>query len=165
MRPNSYIARLAGLEVHHGVVVNNHLQTSAPDIYAAGDVAEHQGMVYGIWGPSQFQGSLAGRNAAGDPVEFGGVPHSNMLKVLGFDMFSIGRINPEDASFMAIEGTVNDQYRSFIFRDQHLVGAILLGDTSQSAQIKKVIEQQRDCARLLQGPHHISSVSESLGSL
>jgi nitrite reductase (NADH) large subunit len=164
VRPNSYVARLAGLEVHSGIVVNNHLQTSVPDIYAAGDVAEHQGMVYGLWGPSQFQGSIAGLNAAGNPTEFLGVPRSSMLKVLGFDMFSIGDITPVDASYEVIEGTVNDHYQSYIFRDSHMVGAILLGDTTQSAHVKHIVEKQRDCSRILQGDHSVESVQAFLVS-
>ena len=158
VRPNSYVARLAGLEVHSGIVVNNHLQTSAPDIYAAGDVAEHLGVVYGLWAPSQFQGTAAGRNAAGDPVEFLGVPRSNVLKVLGFDMFSIGRIAAEDASYEIIDGTVHDHYQYFVFRDSRMVGAILLGDTAQSAHVKHTVEQQLDCSRVLQGDRDVASV-------
>jgi nitrite reductase (NADH) large subunit len=158
VRPNSYVARLAGLEVHSGIVVNNHLQTGVPDIYAAGDVAEHLGVVYGIWGPSQFQGTMAGLNAAGSTAEFVGIPRSNVLKVLGFDMFSIGRIVPEDASYDVIEGAVNGHYQSFIFRDSHMVGAILLGDTSQSAHVKHTVEQQQDCSRILQGDRDVTSV-------
>ena len=63
-----------GLEVNQGIVVNNLLVTSHPDVFAAGDVAEHRGQVYGIWGPAQYQGSIAGMNMAGGCVEFGGVP-------------------------------------------------------------------------------------------
>ena len=60
IRPNSHLARRAGLEVNQGVVVDNLLATSHPNVYAAGDVAEHHGQVYGVWGPSQYQGSIAG---------------------------------------------------------------------------------------------------------
>ena len=158
VRPNSYVARLAGLEVHSGIVVDNHLATSAPDIYAAGDVAEHLGVVYGLWGPSQFQGTAAGRNASGNPTEFLGVPRSNVLKVLGFDMFSIGCITLEDASYQVIEGQVNDHYQSFVFRDSHMVGTILLGDTSQSAHVKHTVEKRRDCSPILRGNRDIASV-------
>jgi nitrite reductase (NADH) large subunit len=162
VRANSYVARMAGLEVHHGIVVNNHLQTSAPNIYAAGDVAEHLGIVYGIWAPSQFQGTMAGLNAAGSPSEFLGVPRSNMLKVLGFDLFSIGCITAEDGSYAIFEGTVNDHYYAFIFRDSHMIGAILLGDTSESAHVKHAVEQKRDCSCILQGTRSIESVLEFL---
>ena len=103
IRANSSLAQQAGLEVKHGVVVNNHLTTSHPDVLAAGDVAEHKGVVYGLWTASQAQGTIAGRNLAGASAEFGGLPRSNTLKVLGLDMFSIGQIMPEDASFQVID--------------------------------------------------------------
>ncbi|MCP4456104.1 MAG: hypothetical protein GY809_32000 [Planctomycetes bacterium] len=73
-------------------------------------------------------------------------------------MFSIGRIVPEDASYDLIDGHVNGHYQSFVFRDSHMVGAILLGDTSQSAHVKHTVEQQRDCSRLLQGDGDVTSV-------
>jgi len=57
----------------------------------------------GFGGASQFEGSIAGLNIAGGCVEFGGIPRSNTLKVLGLDLFSIGQVNPEDASFRTFD--------------------------------------------------------------
>lgn len=162
VRANSYLARLAGLEVDKGIIVNNKLQTSIPDIYAAGDVAEHQGVLYGTWGPAQFEGSIAGLNAAGSPAEFGGIPRSNMLKVMGVDMFSVGQIQPEDGSYEVIDGELNDHYYYFLFHDTHMVGAILLGDTALSAAAKNTVEQGSDCSRLLQGEHDLQAVLDFL---
>jgi nitrite reductase (NADH) large subunit len=150
VRPNSYLARAAGLEVKNGVLVDNLLKTSQPDVFAAGDIAEHRGVVYGIWGPSQFQGSIAGMNAAGEKAEFAGVARSNMLKVLGVDLFSIGQIVLDDASFEAVEAEIDGKYYDFVFHDNYLVGSILLGDTSLSAGIKNVIEKHIDCSKVLQ---------------
>jgi len=165
VRSNSYVARLAGLEVNRGVVVDNLLCSSNPDILAAGDVAEHHGVHYGTWGPSQFQGAIAGGNAAGGRVQFAGIPRSNMLKVLGYDLFSIGRATPEDASYVTCEST--DESRGshyfFMFRDSYMVGAILLGDTQVSAQAKHVIEARVDCSLLLHGKPDTSEVLSFLG--
>lgn len=148
VRANSYLARMAGLDVGRGVMVNNQLRTSHPDILAAGDIAEHRGVSYGTWGPSQFQGTIAGMNAVGGGSQFAGIPRSNMLKVLGYDMFSIGQITPEDASFATSEELVDGNYRYFVFRDSHLVGAILLGDTSLSAAVKHAVETGLDCSAI-----------------
>ncbi|MBM4045734.1 MAG: pyridine nucleotide-disulfide oxidoreductase, partial [Planctomycetes bacterium] len=115
IRSNSYLARLAGLDVNQGVVVNNLLSSSHPNVLAAGDVAEHRGVIYGIWGPSQYQGSIAGMNAVGLGVEFGGIPRSNTLKVLGLDLFSIGLVEPEDASYTAIDQETDGKYFRFLF--------------------------------------------------
>jgi len=149
IRANSYLARMAGLEVGRGVVVDNHLVCSHPSVLAAGDVAEHRGTVYGIWGPSQYQGSIAGMNAAGQAAEFRGIPLSNTLKVLGVDLFSIGLIEPEDASYQVVESETDDRYLRFLFRDGRMAGAILLGDTSSATAVKKAVETARDFSGLL----------------
>ena len=149
VRPNSYLARRAGLEVNKGVVVDNLLYTSHPHVLAAGDVAEHRGTLYGAWGASQFQGSIAGMNAAGLGTEFGGIPRSNTLKVLGLDLLSIGQFEPEDASFHVIEREADGRYARFVFRDAHLVGAILLGDTAAASPLKKAVETRADFSGLL----------------
>ena len=154
IRSNSHLARRAGLEVNQGVVVSNLLATSHPDVFAAGDVAEHHGLVYGIWGPSQYQGSIAGLNLAGGSVEFGGIPRSNTLKVLGLSLFSIGQINPEDASFRTFDREADGRYFRFVFRDNRLVGAVLLEDSTLTATLKR---GRRGQSRLLgavgQVPH------------
>ena len=162
VRSNSYIARLSNIDVNKGILVNNKLRSSAPDILAAGDVAEHQGTLYGTWGPSQFQGTIAGINAAGGSADFAGIPRSNMLKVLGYDMFSIGRITPEDGSYQVLESTGNGDYQFFMFRDSHLEGCILLGDTSLSAGVKEAIETQIDFSEALQRRLGTAPVTELL---
>jgi nitrite reductase (NADH) large subunit len=149
IRSNSYLGRMSGLEVNRGVVVNNMLATSDPDVYAAGDVAEHFGCVYGTWGPAQYQGSIAGMNAVGNNTEFGGIPRSNTLKVLEVELFSIGQIEAEDASYDTVDQEKDDKFYRFVFRDSHLVGAILLGDTKLATGIKKSIEGKKDFSSIL----------------
>jgi nitrite reductase (NADH) large subunit len=151
VRSNSYLARLAGLEVNRGVVVDHNLATTHPGVFAAGDVAEHLGIVYGVWGPAQHQGSIAGMNVVGLGAEFGGIPRSNTLKVLGVELFSIGTVVPEDASFRAVDRKADGAFDRFVFRDTHLVGAVLLGDASASAAVKHAVESRTDCSELLGG--------------
>jgi len=148
VRSNSYLARLAGLEVGGGVLVDRYLRSSDPHIYAAGDIAEHQGVLYGTWGPAQHQGTIAGLNAAGEENVCGGFPRANSLKVLGTDLFSIGQVHPEDGSYLQVEDD-GDKYRQFTFRDGRLVGAILLGDTALAPTVKRLIEGKESCADLL----------------
>jgi len=158
IRANSYLARAAGLQVNQGILVNDYLQTSHPDIYAAGDLAEHRGISYGLWGAAQFQGSIAGMNAAVQKTEFGGIPRSNSLKVLGVNLFSIGKFEPDDGSYILIEQEKDDTYERFVFHDTHLVGAILYGDTSRSAHVKKAIETTMDFSKILQTRADISEI-------
>ncbi len=149
VRSNSYIARLAGLHVNQGIIVNDYMQTSDPNVYAAGDITEHRGVLYGLWNAAQFQGSIAGMNAAGKQVEFGGIPRSNSLKVLGADLLSIGKFEAEDGSDIIIEAECGGNYSRFVFRDSHLVGSILYGNTAIGGEIKNAIEKKHDFSGLL----------------
>jgi len=149
VRSNTCLARKAGLDVNNGIVVDHYMQTSNENIYAAGDTAEFQGQLYGIWNPAQYQGSIAGMNALGQKAEFGGIPRSNTIKVMGVDMFSIGQIKTEDGSYTVLEDSHDDTYRAFIFRDNLIVGCILLGDTKLAAVVKDYIEKKKDLSSLL----------------
>ncbi len=70
VRSNLDLAHQAGLEIKQGLLVDSTMKTSHPDVFAAGDVAEYRGMLYGLWVPSQSQGTVAGMNAAGQASEF-----------------------------------------------------------------------------------------------
>ncbi len=145
VRTNSYLPRLAGLKVKEGVVVDSSLQTTCENIYAAGDLAEYQSIAYGTWGPAQFQGAIAGMNAAGGTSQFGGIPRSHILKVLGVDMISMGQIQATDASYKTYEIMTAERYGLLVFRDDRLQGSILVGDTSLASKLKKLMESGTNC--------------------
>lgn len=149
VRPNTSIARKTGIEVNNGVIVDNHMRTSQPDIFAAGDVAEHNGQVYGSWAASQFQGSIAALNAAGIPTKFGGLPRSSTVKALGLDLTSIGKFMPEDGSYIVVEEEKESAYLEFVFRDGRMQGAILIGHPELAASAKKAIETGMDFSGIL----------------
>jgi nitrite reductase (NADH) large subunit len=162
VRPNTEVAQHAGLAVNRGVVVDDYLTTSHPNVLAAGDLTEHRGTVYGLWGVSQFQGTIAGLNAMGRRTQFGGVPRSNVLKVLGIDLFSIGVVEPEGFGCEIVDQEQEGKYVRFVFREGRLVGAILLGDVGPTAVIKKAIETSADLGALLRTQ---PSAIEILGEL
>ena len=149
VRPNTSVPLQANLTVNRGVIVDDYLRTNSEDIFAAGDLSEHRGVCYGLWTPAQLQGKIAGLNAVGGQMEFSGIPRSNGLKVLNFDLFSIGKVNPDGADHMTFEDRENSHYRYFVFRDAQLVGAVLMGDTSLAASVKRLIETKASCADIL----------------
>lgn len=163
VRANSHLARSAGLRVNRGVLVDDMLATSHPDVFAAGDVAEHRGVVYGIWGPAQSQGSIAAMNMATAPTEFGGLPRSNTLKVLGLNMFSIGQITAQDASFREMQWEDEDRYVRFLLQDGRLVGAILLGDIRLAAGVQRAVESRQDLSSFGRNRHGVEELLEFLG--
>ena len=146
VRPNSYLARQAGLAVHRGVVVDDRLVSSDPSILAAGDVAEHRGTLYGIWPAGFSQGAVAGCNAGGGNAVFSGLAPSTRIKVLDVDLFSCGEIHPEDASTTLCESERDGVYRAVYRRDGQLAGAVLYGDTTGAGRLKEIVESGRQAS-------------------
>ncbi|HDP35415.1 MAG TPA: pyridine nucleotide-disulfide oxidoreductase, partial [Candidatus Hydrogenedentes bacterium] len=149
VRANTHLARRAGLQVQNGIVVDSRLRTSNADIFAAGDAAEWDGIVYGLWEPARRQGAVAGQNAAGADMAFGGMPRMNTLKVLGIDLFCIGVVTAEDGGFVEIAEETDGVYRRFLFHDNRLVGAILIGDTKIAASATRAIKEHANLSHLM----------------
>lgn len=142
VRPNIALAKEAGLEVNRGVVVNQHMQTSHPDVFAAGDVTEFQGVCYGLWIPAKKQGEVAGRNASGDPADYNAEPPSAKLKVLGLDLFSIGQFSSSEQGDRLVTWREEGKFVSLNLRDGKIIGANLLGKTGLDQKVKKTVESR-----------------------
>ncbi|NOY14551.1 MAG: FAD-dependent oxidoreductase [Deltaproteobacteria bacterium] len=148
VRPNSCLARQAELKVKRGLLVDDRMATSAADIFAAGDITEHNGRLYGIWPASYAQGAVAGINAAGGSAEFTDLSMATRIKVVDVDLFSIGQLNLADASYRLIEKCDGENYCGLVCRDNHLLGAALFGDTSLAGLLKESIEKEIQLAEL-----------------
>lgn len=165
VRSNISMAKAAGLNVNQGIIVDDSMRTSHPDIFAAGDSAEHKGIVYGTWSPALAEGLTAGNTAGGGSVVFTGLPRSNLLKVLGIDMYSIGPTAPAEPLDMLVEERSNGYYTSFLFRGNHLIGSMLLGDASLSGKVKKAIEEKMDLSQLVGKKPDVTQVKEYLAGI
>jgi nitrite reductase (NADH) large subunit len=148
IRSNVRLAQQAGLEVNRGVVVDEHLRTSAEDIYAAGDVAEFRGQVYGIIPACVEQAKVAALNMLGDEVAYEGTIPSNTLQVAGIDCASIGVVHPpENEGYHELRKLEAGVYKKLVLKDGRLVGAILLGDKKDAAPISRLIQRGVDVSR------------------
>jgi len=146
IRPNVAIARVAGLEVNRGIVVNDHMVTSDPSIYAVGECAEHNGIAYGLVAPLYEQGiALAEHITGGQGKGYQGSVLSTQLKVAGCDLFSGGKIH-EDENTQAI--IVHDQfsklYKKILVTDNKIVGVVLYGDASDGNRLFNMLKKQAD---------------------
>lgn len=146
IRPNVAIARVAGLEVNRGIVVNDHMVTSEPSIYAVGECAEHNGIAYGLVAPLYEQGiALAEHITGGQGKGYQGSVLSTQLKVAGCDLFSGGKIH-EDENTQAI--IVHDQfsklYKKILVTDNKIVGVVLYGDASDGNRLFNMLKKQAD---------------------
>src|SRR5215813_1123100 len=133
IRPNTELARKAGLTVNRGIVVNDHLESSNPNIFAVGECVEHRGVCYGLVAPLLEQGKVLAATITGNkgPVYAGTVPAAK-LKIMGVDVFSAGDWSEQHAEPVRFEDRALGIYKKLTVRDGRLVGAILVGDTSES---------------------------------
>jgi nitrite reductase (NADH) large subunit len=159
---NLELAKSAGLAVNRGVLVNEHMLTSNPDILAAGDLTEFQGRSYGLWIPAKKQGAIAGQNAVGKEASFLGDPPSTRLKVLGVDVFSIGQFSPGAEGDRLVAESKDGGYKSFLFREGKMIGSILLGDASMANKVKAAVEGKRDFSEVLGGEVDVDVILNSL---
>jgi nitrite reductase (NADH) large subunit len=122
------LAHRAGVPVRRGVVVDDHMRTGIPDVFAAGDVAEHDGRVLGLWPIAAKQGEIAAVNALGGDEALTAETPATILKGVGLDLFSIGRLEPEPGDeVITAEDAVLPSYRRLIVSQHRAVGGIVLG--------------------------------------
>jgi nitrite reductase (NADH) large subunit len=143
VRPNIQLAKEMRLEMKNGVVVDDQLKTKSEAIFAAGDLAEHRGRVYGVWPAAQRQGEVAGINMAGGRAIYEGTVVSNTLKVVGIDLTAAGEIDAEKKLECVVRGDIEQcTYCKITFKEEKIVGCILLGDTMGRAEILNAIEKK-----------------------
>lgn len=149
VRPNLDVLREAGVEIDRGVVVNDHLQTNCPDIFAAGDLTEHNSTLYGIWPAAKEQGKIAGANMVGIGTKYTGSTAITALKVAGINMTSIGDIDVDNTKQCVIEiDNASGTYKKFIAEDNAMVGGILLGDTTDKKRLEHAIKEKESIKSL-----------------
>ena len=150
VRPNVSVAKEAGIVADRGVVVDDHLRTSHPTVYAAGDVAQHNGRVYGIIPASFDQARAAAFNMLGMEKRYEGTVPSNTLKIVGVFVTSVGLVNPEGPGYemIAKEDVAAGIYRKLVLKDGVLEGAIWMGTKKGAADIARLTASRKNVAAL-----------------
>ena len=147
IRSEVALARTAGLEVNRGIVVNERLQTSADDIFAAGDASEFEGQVYGIIPAAIEQARVAAANMVGSSSDtYAGTLPTTTLKVAGAELTSVGGsvAQAEECDQLRRVDLAAGRYRKLVLRDGRIVGAISLNDRERVRPITQLIEQGVD---------------------
>jgi len=147
IRPNVELARKAGLLVNRGIVVNDFLETSHPDIFAVGECVEHNGICYGLVAPLLEQGKILAATITGNkgPRFEGSVPAAK-LKIMGVDVFSAGDFSDKapGTDVVRYEDPALGVYKKLTLRDGKLCGAILVGDTADSYRYMDWLRSRED---------------------
>ncbi|MBM6385299.1 MAG: NAD(P)/FAD-dependent oxidoreductase [Paenibacillus sp.] len=143
IRPNVDVARRSGIRTHRAIVVDDYMRTSVPDVYAVGECAEHRGISYGLVAPLYEQGKVLARFLCGqETAEYrGSIPYSQ-LKVSGVDVFSAGNISGEEmrTAVQMLDG-IRGTYKKVLMKEGHVSGAILFGDTTESASLLGLVQR------------------------
>lgn len=145
IRPNTSLAKEAGIGVNRGIVVDDQMATGVEDVFALGECAEHRGTCYGLVEPAYEQARVLAHHLAGKAAAYTGSVLSTNLKVSGVSVFSAG-------DFMAGEGSetllLNDvrrgTYKKLVIADGALTGAVLVGDTQDALWYLELIRSGVD---------------------
>ncbi len=142
--PNVEIARNNGIVCGRGVQVNQHLQSSDPDIFAIGEIAEYNNQLFGITSAAEEQATILAKFIAGDvSCAYNGSVLMNILKFNDLSLCSIGDIIAPDGDDSYEEIIFTDikkrYYKKCVVKDDLLVGAVLMGDKSEFAEFKTMI--------------------------
>ena len=143
VRPNTkLVEELPGIARGLGIKVNQYMETEVANVFAAGDVAEHGGICYGIWGPAGVQGKVAGANMSGHKMAFQPPLTSHKLKVADINVISMGIIDPGERYSCQIEEK-EDGYKKVILAGEQAIGAIVVGDFAGLEQLLSTIKQSK----------------------
>lgn len=151
VRANVAVAKAAGIETDRAVVVNSRMETSAADVYACGDCAQYQGINYAIWPQAVEEGKTAGANAAGETLEYTGVPAALTFHGMNTALFAIGDNGSHpDLVYRTVEfkDMARKQYEKYYFRNNRLCGAILIGDVSRMGEMTEAVEKRASFGEL-----------------
>jgi nitrite reductase (NADH) large subunit len=149
IRPNIGLAKDAGISVNRGIVVDDHLQTAAPDIFALGECAEHRGICYGLVEPAYEQAGVLARHLAGRASAYHGSVVATNLKVSGVAVFSAGDFAGADGSeAIVLRDVRHGTYKKLVISNGRLTGAVLVGDTGDALWYLELIRNQKPVARI-----------------
>src|SRR5438874_321840 len=151
IRPNITLGEKAGLEIKRGIVVNDYMQTSHPDIFAVGECVQHKGICYGLVAPLIEQGRVLAATITGNKsAKYEGSVLASKLKIMGVDVFSAGEINDklDGSEVIRYEDPSLGIYKKLTLKNNKLSGVILVGETSDSHNYMEWLRSQTDLSKM-----------------
>jgi nitrite reductase (NADH) large subunit len=149
IRPNTALAKEAGIPVNRGVVVDDRLQTGGEDIFALGECAEHRGICYGLVEPAYEQARVLAQHLAGRNVAYPGSVVATNLKVSGVGVFSAGEFMGNDRSeSIVLSDFKRGTYKKLVVEEGRLAGAVLVGDTADALWYLQTIRNRENIAAI-----------------
>lgn len=149
IKPSVALAREAGIVVKRGIVVDDHLETSAEGVFALGECAEHRGIAYGLVEPAYEQAAVLARHLAGREARYQGSVVATNLKVSGVSVFSAGDFLGEGGSeSIVLSDARSGSYKKLVIASGRLAGAVLVGDTTDALWYLGLIRSREPVAAI-----------------
>ncbi|MCX5697676.1 MAG: FAD-dependent oxidoreductase [Candidatus Omnitrophica bacterium] len=152
--PNIELIKETQVQSNEGIIANNLLQTSVPNIFTGGDSCESFDITLGehtinaLWPVAVEQGKIAGANMAGDSLNYEGSVGMNSVEFFGLPIVSLGIYKIKEGNAAVEELKLNDAkrnlYKKLILENNILVGAILVGDIKNSGVFLRLIRERVD---------------------
>jgi len=156
IRPATMLAKTGGLECERGILVDDHMVTSDPDVLAVGECVQHRGQCYGLVAPlwemcRALADHLTERKLDGSSGYAGSVT-STKLKVSGIDVFSAGDFSGGDESEdIVMRDAARGVYKRLVLKENRIVGAVLYGDTADGNWYFDLLRKEEDVADMREG--------------
>ncbi len=160
VRPNLGFVDPGQVEIDQAILVDERMQTSAENLYAAGDVSQGMNRIsgkrewLGTWGNACYQGRIAGRNMAGEDAAYPGSVPENISPFFEWTYAQLGDIQPSggDIRHIAFGDPGRGGYGLLAFQEGILTGANLINCTHAAGALKRAILQKWSCADRLERP-------------
>lgn len=154
---NLDLVKDTAIEKTQGIRVNKYLETTIPNIFAAGDVCETFDLTLGqptqnaLWPLAIEQGRIAGMNMAGEKISYPGSVGMNSIEFFGLPIISLGLYKTNREGDYEVISSIDlkaNRYKKLILKDNRLVGAVLVGEIQNSGVLLRLIRDQLDLSQL-----------------
>jgi len=143
IRANKELIENTEVKTNIGVIVNERMETNIKNVYAAGDVAELNGRIVGLWSIAIEQGKTAGYNIAGRDVAYTAAVPVTILNAYNIALFSMGEVDESLCDNTIMEESPDGlSYKRLFIKDNKIIGAIVIGDNKYSTILKNSIEKK-----------------------
>jgi NAD(P)H-nitrite reductase large subunit len=150
---NTQMLKETPIEIRHGIVVNEYLETNVPGVYAAGDVAEffdptiNRHHTMGTWDNALAHGKIAGMNMAGGHEPYIDVPtYTSPLFDVNIAVIGVAESNNPELEIAVHREPGekgNDNYRKLFFRQNRLVGVLMIGSPKGRKKLLDLVRNQQ----------------------
>lgn len=138
IEPNLDWLKGSGIATNQGILVDDHLRSNVPNVYAAGDLAEGKNRITGaqevhaIEPTAMEHGRVAGANMGGQDVVHPGSLMMNIVSVAGLDIASFGSWEGSGAEIIEGHRGSTHSYRKYLLHDGKITGAIYIGEANET---------------------------------